>query len=493
MPASFATIMYAFMGLPLLVILIFTLLGKKMGIKGAITVGYCTGLVQMAAAVLSLILLLQYNKASISFSQFWSMSGKSGETYASYFSADIFSLIVLFSIGLVIFSAFFSAKNMAKGLRFNFLNLTMVLLLGMNGIALVTDLFSLYVFLEATSIAAFVLIALRRDNPGLEGAFKYLVLSAIASAFILAGLGLIFMNTGSLRYEDIALIFATWGQLSNHALILAAFIMLIVGFSIKAGLVPFHGWLPDAYQGAPASVSIILGGIVTKMAGVYAIIRLLSDLIISQPVVNTCFMIFAMLSIFYGAVAAVGQTDFKRILAYSSISQIGYIVLGVACGSVIGYIGAVMHFFNHATFKTTLFVNSAAVEEQTGTTDITQLGGLQKQMPVTAITSIVAFFSTAGIPPLAGFWSKLLIVIAVWQAYGGIIAGLALTASLFTAAYFLKLQRNVFFGPAEEKLAEVKEADNGYKVTEIVLTVITVLMGLIFPAILLLLQSQGIL
>lgn len=485
--------MYAFLGLPLLVILIFTLLGRKAGIKGAMTVGYCVGLAQMAAAVLSLLLLLQYNKESISFSQFWSMSGESSALSASYFSADIFSLIVLFSIGLVMFSAFFSAKNLEQDLRYNFLNLAMVLMLGMNGMALVTDLFSLYVFLEATSIAAFVLIAIRRDNSGLEGAFKYLVMSAIASAFIVAGLGLIFMNTGSLRYEELALLFASWGQLSNHALILTAFILLIVGFSIKAGLVPFHGWLPDAYQGAPATVSIVLGGIVTKMAGVYSIIRLLSDLMINQPVVHTCFMILSMLSIFYGAVAAIGQTDFKRILAYSSISQIGYIVLGVACGSIIGYVGAILHFFNHATFKTTLFVNSAALEGQTGTTDIRELGGLQKQMPITGVTSIVALLSTAGIPPLAGFWSKLLIVIAVWQAYGGMIASLALMASLFTAAYFLKLQRNVFFGPVEEKLAEVKEASRGIRATEIILTAITVLAGLLFPAVLLFLQTQGIL
>src|SRR5690606_6616168 len=113
------------------------------------------------------------------------------------------------SIGLVMFSAFFSAKNLEQDLRYNFLNLAMVLMLGMNGMALVTDLFSLYAFLEATSIAAFVLIAIRRDNLGLEGAFKYLVMSAIASAFIVAGLGLIFMNTGSLRYEELALLFAS--------------------------------------------------------------------------------------------------------------------------------------------------------------------------------------------------------------------------------------------------------------------------------------------
>lgn len=226
---------------------------------------------------------------------------------------------------------------------------------------------------------------------------------------------------------------------------LVSFVFMICGFSIKSGLVPFHGWLPDAYQGAPAPVSIMLGGIVTKMVGVYAIIRILSNLLVEgNTVVNTSFMILAVLSIIYGAVAASGQKDFKRLLAYSSISQIGYIILGITTGSILGYIGAVFHFFNHATFKTTLFVNSAAVEQQTGITDITKMGGLHKQMPITGTSNIIAFLSAVGIPPLSGFWSKLLIIIAVWQTFGAIIASIALVSSIFTAVYFLRIQKNIF-------------------------------------------------
>jgi len=487
--ASFASLMYAFMGLPLLVIVLFTLVGRKMSEKWALMTGSIVGLVQVLAGVFSLALLWQYNKESINFSQFWQMGVNDN---AAYFSADVFSLIVLISIGLVTFISFLTARTNLKDRSFNFLNLVMVMMLGMNGIALVTDLFSLYVFIEITGVASYILIALYRNNEGLEGGFKYLVMSAIASAFVLVGLALIFMNTGSLQYESISTIFATWENLSNPTLILVAFIFLITGFAIKSGLVPFHGWLPDAYQGANAPVSIILGGIGTKVAGVYAIIRILSDLIISQPILNTGFALLAMLSILFGAVAAIKQNDFKRMLAYSSISQIGYIVLGITSGSIIGYIGAIFHFFNHSTFKATLFVNSAALEEQTGTTNMDDMGGLQKQMPFTSITSIIAFLSTAGIPPLAGFWSKLLIIIAVWQAGSPVIASLALVASIFTAAYFVILQRRVFFGPFEEKLAEVKEAGWNIRIAEIILTVITVGLGILFPALLLLLQAQGI-
>ncbi len=489
MPAEFASIMYAFMGLPLLAILVFTLAKDKLGDRFVLTAGYVVGLVQVLSSVVVMALLLQYNKGFINFSQFWNMTENAN---AAYFSADIFSVVALFSVGVVTFASFFTARTMIKDKAFNFANVMMLLVLGMNGIALVTDLFSLYVFLEITGIASYVLIAIYRDNNGLEGGFKYLMMSAIASAFILGGLALLMSNLGSLKFEAVAQMFVAWDEVANPIMVLISLVMMVIGFAIKSGLVPFHAWLPDAYQGAPAPVSIMLGGIVTKMAGVFAIIRLLGDISINQPIINTCLMVFALISIFYGAIAAVGQNDFKRILAYSSISQIGYIILAITTGSVIGYIGAVFHFLNHATFKTTLFVDAAAVEQTTGTTDINELGGLQKQMPFTGVSSIIAFLSAAGIPPLAGFWSKLLIIIAVWQSFGAAIAILALVASIFTAAYFLRLQHSVFFGPVNEKWAEIKEAVKGFKVTEIALTALTIGFGILFPVILLVLQSYGI-
>ena len=490
MSPTFASLMYTFMGLPLLTIVILNVLGKKIMERVSVFLGLFVGLVQVASAVISMILLLQFHKEAVNFSQFWDMSVSTG---ASYFSVDTLSLIALFCVGMVSMVAFATARSMQKEKTFYFTNVMLVLILGMNGIALVTDLFSLYVFIEVTGIASFVLIASHRDLLGLEGAFKYLVMSAVATAFILAGLAFLFMETGSLRYDVVSTLLQD-GAASNVVLCYVGCIFIIVGFCIKAGVFPFHGWLPDAYQSAAAPVSVILGGIVTKMAGVYAIIRLLGDFMFgSYHVFNIAFMLLALVSIVTGALAAMGQKDFKRILAYSSISQIGYIILGVSCGSMIGLIGAMMHFFNHATFKTTLFVNSAAVEKQVGTTDITKLGGLQKQMPVTGVSSILAFFSTAGIPPLAGFWSKLLIIIAAWQVAGPVIASIALLASIVTAAYFLRLQRLIFFGPTEEHLLGVTEAKGGIKVSAIILSAITVLVGVLFPLLLFLLQSQGLL
>ena len=487
MSAGLEFVLLVFMGLPLLIVLINNLLKREIAQKICLSLGLIAGIGQMVAAIVVFVSLNAAGQASVDFSQFWNLTAG-----ASRFSVDFFSLLALFCIGMVVTVGFLTAGKTIGNKRFNFTNLAMIILLGMNGIALVTDLFSLYVFLEITGVASFVMIALNKEGNGIEGGFKYLVMSAIATAFILGGLAFIFMQSGSLLYSDVASALSDWQNVDQPALLIVAFALVLVGFSIKSGIMPFHGWLPDAYQSAPAAVSVILGGIVTKMAGVYAILRLTGDIFVGVNLVNQILMLLAIVSIVLGAVAAITQTDFKRILAYSSISQIGYILLGASCGSAIGLIGAMLHFFNHATFKTTLFVNSAAVETATGTTEIEKLGGLQEKMPVTGVSSILAFLSTAGIPPLAGFWSKLLIILAVWQTGNFFIAGLALFASIFTAAYFLRLQRCVFFGSAVEGLENTKEVTGGICLSSVVLSVITVGFGLLFPLVLLFVQSQGL-
>jgi multicomponent Na+:H+ antiporter subunit D len=169
------------------------------------------------------------------------------------------------------------------------------------------------------------------------------------------------------------------------------------------------------------------------------------------------------------------------MLAYSSISQMGYIVLGLGCGTPLGIVGAVFHLFNHAIFKTLLFVNSAAIEQRTGTTDMNRMGGLGSRMPVTGVTSTIAALSTAGVPPLAGFWSKLIIVIALWQAHDYGFAGIAVLMSVVTLAYLLLMQRRIFFGKTSPEHAGVREAAAGVVVPELVLAALTVAVGLLFP------------
>jgi proton-translocating NADH-quinone oxidoreductase chain N len=393
---------------------------------------------------------------------------------------DNLTLVMLLAIAVVAFSALAVARYAIRDAErlFNFSNLVLLAFGGMNGVVLANDLFSLYVFLEVTAVASFILIAFNGDRDGFEGTFKYVILSAAATVMILAAISFIFIANGSVSFESIHAVMASGGR---DPLLIAALILLTTGLFIKGGLVPFHGWLPDAYMAAPPATSVLLAGIVTKTTGIYTLIRLVTSVFAVSDTVNTLLLIVGIISIVIGALAALGQSDFKRMLAYSSISQVGYIVLGLGSGSPLGIAGAIFHLFNHSVFKSLLFVNSAAVEQQSGTRNMDRLGGISDKMPVTGTTSVIAFLSTAGIPPLSGFWSKFIIILAVWQAGHHAYAVVAILASLITLAYFLTMQRRVFFGKLAAGLENLKEAGPWVLVTVVVLALITVGIGIFMP------------
>lgn len=393
---------------------------------------------------------------------------------------DGLSFIVLLCIETVCLASLVVARYTLSdlGQRFNFINLLILASIGMSGVVMTRDLFSLYVFMEVTAVASFILISFRRGRASLEGAFKYLVLSAIATVLMLSSIALILLTSGNL---DFLIIRESIAHVSGSPIVLFAAAIFICGLFIKAGLVPFHGWLPDAYEAAPAPVSVLLAGAVTKVCGIYTLMRLVAGVFNFTHPVNQILLFIGAVSIIFGALAAIGQSDFKRMLAYSSISQTGYIVLGLGCANPLGFIGAAFHFFNHSFFKSLLFVNAASVGEQTGTTNMDTLGGLSKKMPVTGATTMIGFLSAAGVPPLAGFWSKLIIVVGLFQASRYGYAAIAIVASVLTLAYFLSMNRRVFFGELVEGVADCTEAPLGLLVVAIVLACVIVCSGLFFP------------
>jgi proton-translocating NADH-quinone oxidoreductase chain N len=395
-------------------------------------------------------------------------------------NVDNLTLVLLLSIGIVVFTTLLVGLQTIQDARqrANFVNLALVAMIGMNGMVLLTDMFSLYVFLEITAVASFILIALKRDSNALEGAFKYIILSAVATILMLAALSVLLLVAGGTSFETVG---DAVKAANSSPFVLFAVGVFVCGLFIKGGLVPFHGWLPGAYSAAPAAVSVLLAGIITKVSGIYALIRLVTAVFGPSSSVNAILMIAGTVSILVGALAAIGQGDFKRMLAYSSISQVGYIVLGLGCGTELAIVGAIFHLFNHSIFKSLLFVNSAAVEEQLGTTDMNQMGGLGKRMPVTSITSLIAFLSTAGVPPLSGFWSKLIIVVALWQSGYFIYAFIAILASVITLGYLLLMQRKVFFGILSQRWVNIKEAGIGIIFPAVMLALIIVGVGLLFP------------
>ncbi|MDD4888618.1 MAG: proton-conducting transporter membrane subunit [Phycisphaerae bacterium] len=405
---------------------------------------------------------------------------------------DNLVVVLMLSISIALFAAALVGRAMiaAERARGNFVSLLLVSLTGMNGAVLVTDLFSLYVFLEVVSVSSFILIAFNRDRGGLEGAFKYLILSAVATAMMLSGVALLMMVTGSTTFVEVRKALADQGGFARLAI--AAF---ACGLFIKAGLVPFHGWVLGAYSAAPAAASVLLAGIVTKVSGLYALFRLTTDVFPPTHGLGQVLLLVGAASIIVGALAALGQKDMKRMLAFSSISQMGYVVLALGCAvaaraanmdsAVVGLalVGAAFHLFNHAVFKSLLFVNSAALEMQIGTTDMARMGGLGGRMPITGTTSCIAALSTAGIPPFSGFWSKIIIVVALWKAGFEAYAMIAVALSLLTLAYFLVLQRRVFFGKLLDGLGEVTEAGWEMRVSSIILAAVTTGVGLLCLAV----------
>lgn len=391
---------------------------------------------------------------------------------------DGLSVFMLITVNLVAFLvAVFSISYMERFTdKWNFYALFLLMLAGMNGVIATGDLFNLFVFLEVASVASYALVAFGTGRQELEAAFKYAVMGTVGSLFILLGIVMLYSFTSTLNMADMGQVLA--GQDAGKLLALVA-VFFLAGFGLKAALVPFHAWLPDAHPSAPAPISAMLSGVLIKALGVYAICRVFYNILGMAGPVQSVLLGLGALSMVVGVLLAVGQWDFKRLLAYHSISQIGYVMLGIGLGTPLGILGGLFHLFNHSIFKSLLFLDSGAVEYAAGTRDLKQMGGLAKRMPVTGATSLVASMSIAGIPPFNGFWSKLIIIMAAVEAgrYG--YAFWAVFASILTLASFMKVMKYGFLGPLESRCAGVREVPWSMRGSMIAMALICVFGGLI--------------
>ena len=405
-----------------------------------------------------------------------------GENVNLQIALDGFNLFMLFTISLVSLCITLFSIDYLKhyGHQANFYALLLVMVAGMNGLVLVPDLFSIYLFLEVAAVASYALVAFGLGPEELEASFKYLMLSVVASAFVLLSITVIFGLTGSLSFQAVA----RGLQDLNASLVLGVCLaFFIMGFGLKAALVPFHAWLPDAHPSAPAPISAMLSGLLIKVSGVYALFRIVYSVVGMTPALSRVLMAMGAISIVVAALLALGQNDIKRMLAYSSISQVGYIILGLAIGTPLGIAGGLFHLFNHAVAKGLLFLNSGSIQHITGTRNLNELGGLGKKVPITAGTNLVGALSIAGVPPLAGFWSKLIIIIALVQANHFGYALVAILASILTLWYYLLIQRKAFFGPLNDRWQQIKEAPFWMNAANIILALLCLLVGIFFSPI----------
>ena len=376
-----------------------------------------------------------------------------------YMVMDGLTVLMLVMINLIVLLATIYSVNYMERFtdKTRYYTLFLLMLAGMNGVVLSGDMFNMFVFLEITSIASYALVAFGTEAEELEAGFKYQVMGTVASCLILLGIALLYSLTGTLNMADMGNVIS---QRPTSVTVLFAGALFLVGFGFKAGLMPFHAWLPDAHPSAPAPVSAVLSGVVIKSIGVYALCRIFFNVLglgAVTPILNL-LIILGILSMVGGALAALGQRDFKRLLAYSSISQIGHIIFAIGLGTPLGFLGALFHLVNHSVMKSLLFLNSGAVVYSTGERDMKKLGGLAQPMPVTGVTSVIGSMSVAGVPPFNGFWSKLIIILAAVQAGRPILALIVVLVSILTLAYYLRALRLVFFGRLNEVFGKIKEA-----------------------------------
>lgn len=388
---------------------------------------------------------------------------------------DAFSALMLVIVLIVaLTSLFFSMSYLhAIGRDWKYYALFMLMLSGMIGVVITGDIFNLFVFMEIALLAAFALVAFGNAAEEYEAAFKYTVMGSVSSTLILLAIAMLYSATSTLTMAKISELAPSL----NPRLLWFVGSLFLTGFGLKAAAMPFHAWLPDAHSSAPAPISAMLSGVLIKALGVYVLIRIFYNIFGAPPMFLSVFIFLGLASIIFGVLLAIAQWDMKRLLAYHSISQIGYILLGIGLGTPLAMLGAVYHMINHALFKGLLFYNAGAVEVALGTRNLKRMGNLTRVLPVTSHTSMIASLSIAGIPPFNGFFSKLIIIVAAVQAHHPIAAFLAVIGSILTLASFMKVQRYGFRG--ERKVEKLEQPGWGMNAAMIVLAVLCVLTSLL--------------
>jgi formate hydrogenlyase subunit 3/multisubunit Na+/H+ antiporter MnhD subunit len=367
--------------------------------------------------------------------------------YALLFPPDGLSLVMLVMIGLLFPLVFFYSLPYVRRNFFRYYFVLFLTLIGMLGAVLAKDLLSFYVFLEIMTVGVYFLIIDNKKKESFPAGFKYILMMFSGGIFILLASLMLYNLTGTFELAAIARAAPSF----PGAILMPISALFVIGCLIQIGAVPFHIWLPDAHPIAPSPISALLSGLAIKI-GAYGIIRLIFTL----RTWDLTLVIIGVSSMLFGVALALKQTNVKRLLAYHSISQMGYVLLGVGVGTGLGLGGALFHILNHAIFKMLLFLCMGAVIYATGERDLGRLGGVGRRMPLTLAAFGVAALAISGIPPLNGFASKALLSAAV---SGNLWLKLAviLTAA-GTLASFFKLYKYAFWGELPEKLGQAREA-----------------------------------
>ena len=355
-----------------------------------------------------------------------------------------FSLIAL---GLGLLVIIYSIPEKRYGRTYYFLLL--VSLSSMIGVIYTADIFNMYVFYELLSLAVYLLIAYPKTGVTLRASFNYLIMGGVGLSFFLLGVGFLYAMTGTLDIFHIAEKMSAVFD-SSMQMVLMSFALIATGMGIKIAMFPLHGWLPDAHSMAPSPVSALLSGVTVKI-GIYCLIRVVYTVFSTEIFLlissHNILMVLGVVSLLFGASMALAQKDLKRLLAYSTINQLGIVLIGLGIGTELGLTGALFHVLNHAIMKSTLFFCAGIMIAETGTREVQGLNGFSRQQPVITFAFVIASLGMIGIPPINGFASKWLICLAAVEAGYTFLVVIILTASAIAAAYYFRVIQVLFSGP----------------------------------------------
>lgn len=395
---------------------------------------------------------------------------------------DEFSAATLMIAGLglmiIVFSKSYIEKELVPEKIVPYYTLLLLNLGGMIGFVVTGDIFNLFVFLEVISLSAYALTAISEEKIAEMAAFKYLLLGAISSIFTLLAIAFLYSITGTLNMNDLMFRLAHTPYTKVATI---AFVLFIVGFCVKAAVFPMHVWLPDAHAIAPSPVSAVLSGLVVKI-GIIGILRVFyiynfENSVINIPPITTLLCWMGGIAIVMGAIFALFQDDIKMLLAYSTVSNIGYIIMGIGLASGTSIFGGVIHIFNHAIIKTTLFLCAGSLIYSTGYRRLTDLRGVGRKMPITAAIIVVGALSIVGIPPTAGFICKWYITLGALRAGKPLFAVILLAGALLIFVYYVKIINAIYFLEPTRSLEGVEEAPAFMLVPMIVLGVACLVFG----------------
>jgi multicomponent Na+:H+ antiporter subunit D len=369
-------------------------------------------------------------------------------------------LLIITVIGALVmpFAARSVADEINVKMQYLFYAAFLLCYTGMLGITITGDAFNLFVFLEISSLSSYALVSLGKDHRALSAAYQYLIMGTLGATFYLIGVGLLYMMTGTLNMADLA---ERLPAVNESRTVLTALAFLTVGISLKLALFPLHSWLPNAYTYAPSAVSALLAGTATKVAA-YVLLRVLFTIFGVEFVLGTMpvaeiVMILAMAAILIGSMVAVFQENLKRLLAYSSIAQIGYIVTGISLGTVTGLTAGLVHLFNHAIIKSALFMAIGCIVYRLNSVLIGDIAGLGKRMPWTMAAFVAGGISLIGVPLTAGFISKWYLVLAALDKGYWPIVVVVLAGSLMAVVYIWRIVETAYFKPYQGP-ASISEA-----------------------------------